>query len=833
MSIRVYFYKILRMTLVITALLGLGGIASYFAIFHWYVKEQLPTIQSFQEVETQSPLTIYSRDGLLLGEFGELRRFPIPIEEIPKPFIQAVLAAEDHRFYDHPGVDFISLVRATLNLIKTGEIQQGGSTLTMQVARNAILASRERTFERKFKEILLAWQLEKKWTKDEIMELYLNKTFLGHHAYGVGAAAYVYYGKKVNELSLAQYAMLAGLPKAPSANNPITNPERAKVRRDYILKRMYELDYITQASYTNAKETPITAELKPSPVQLEAHYVVEMVRAYMVETFGEAAYTKGYRVFTTIDGSLQKAADEALRTALFRYDERHGYRGAVDQIALTDDYRQLLKLYPKYGGLMPSVVLNVAPKVVKAYNPSVGSFDLSWQNVKWARPYLSDNKRGRAPKNAQQILKKGNIILVRTGGEQWRLAEVPQVQGALVALQPNDGAVLALAGGFDFFHSKFNRVTQAERQPGSAFKPFIYSAALEQGYTPASIINDAPFTLKVGRKVWQPHNYSGKFYGPTSLRKGLSHSRNLVAIRLLKSIGITYAVDHLAKFGFIAEKIPKNLTTALGTGEVTPWQIAKAYTVFANGGYLLEPYFIERIESTDSEIMCVANPLTICRENCLTDSNRLTITQAEVITTLEPLSVALDKEAEICTAPLAKPTANPRYATQVISARNAWVMTSLLKDVIQRGTARKARRLNRSDIAGKTGTTNDARDAWFVGYTPDIVTATWVGFDQPRSLGYRETGGKAALPMWIKFMETALKDKPVKNLPMPTGVTMARINPNSGLLTNSKNPQAKFETFYSETVPIQRETYAPKENRPTVKLSPNRQGRAVVSEQLF
>ena len=846
MSIRTYFYKVVRTTLVIFLLLSLGGTVSYFVIFHWYVKKQLPPVQDLKEIELQVPLQIYSQDNFLIGEFGEVRRLPIPIKDIPKLLIHAVLAAEDHRFYEHPGIDFSSLIRATVNLIKTGEIQQGGSTITMQVARNAFLESRERTFERKFKEILLAWQIEQKWTKDEIMELYLNKIFLGHRAYGIGAAAQVYYDKKIDNLSLAQYAMLAGLPKAPSANNPITNPKRAKERRNYILKRMEELNYITKEQYDTAEKAPITAQLRKSPIKLEARYIAEMVRAYMVDKFGEAAYTKGYRVITTVNSQWQKVANDALRDALFGYDERHGYRGILDHITLAQgakeaDFNKILQQqrYPEYGDLVPSIVLNVAGKTAKAYNQSAKTFDIAWQDLMWARSYVSDNKRGSAPRNASSLLKRGDIVLVRTVAGRWRLAEVPQVEGALVSLNPDNGATLALVGGFDFFQSKFNRAIQAERQPGSSFKPFIYSAALERGYTPASVINDAPLVFNVDGKVWRPHNYSGKSYGPTSLRKGLAYSRNLVSVRLLNNIGVPYTVDYLTKFGFDKEKIPKNLTIALGTGDVTPWQMAKAYAVFANGGYLLEPYFIERIENAENEVICKAYPLTVCHENC--PKTNLEVTKTAVITAPPVLTPKVEK---VCPEPLIQATTadleiKPRYALQTVSPRNAWIMTSLLKDVIQYGTAKQARQLNRTDVAGKTGTTNDAFDAWFVGYTPDVVTATWIGFDQPRSLGYSETGGKSALPMWITFMQEALKGKPVRNLPMPTGVTAARIDPASGLLTDTKNPKAKFETFYSETVPKKRKTHSLKQ-RPTTKLRPRPRQKdkpikrdSPVPEQLF
>lgn len=808
MSVRDQFYNALRKILFLTVIIGLL-LASGSAFIYWYAKMQLPAVEGFEEVALQIPLQVYSHDGLLIGEFGELRRLPRSIKSVPKLLIQAVLAAEDHRFYEHPGIDVTSLVRATLNLIKTGEIQQGGSTITMQVARNAFLGTREQTFTRKFKEILLAWQIEKKWSKDEIMELYLNKIFLGNRAYGMGAAAQVYYGKPLEKLTLAEMAMLAGLPKAPSFNNPLTNPERAKERRNYILKRMRELHSINQEDYQKAVNTPVEVNLNSSAIQLDAHYVAEMVRAFMVDKFGEETYSKGFRVITTIDSQLQRAANLAIRAALLRYDDSHGRRGSplIGHVSLSsvsnenellNSADKALTSYPNsYGGLLfPSVVLSVAENEVKAYQRDAKQFSLAGTDLRWARKSLLNS------------VKRGDVFLVRKVGKRWRLASFPQVEGALVALRPGDGSILTLVGGFDFFHSKFNRVTQAVRQPGSSFKPFIYSAALERGYTPASVINDAPFTEGGGREAWHPQNYSGRYYGPTSLRKALAFSRNLVSVHLLYNIGVPYAIKHLTQFGFIKEKIPKNLTIALGTGDVTPLEMARAYAVFANGGYLITPHYIEHIKDNKGDTLCTVNPPSVCYKDCPPT----------------PTSQPETASDPVCRDPLAKPNSPPRFASLAIPRRNAWIMTSLLKDVINYGTAKEARKLNRTDLAGKTGTTNDFHDAWFVGYTPDIVTATWVGFDQPRSLGHNETGGKVALPMWIDFMTVALKDKEINNLPMPTDVTQVRIDPESGQRTNSENPHAKFETFYRETTPKKRKPRKVSPSvRPVEKLRPKQQ----------
>ena len=541
----------------LAAALGAGGL-------YWYLAPKLPSAESLRDVRMQVPLRVYTRDEKLLAEFGEKRRTPLRRDEIPERLVQAFLAGEDEHFYEHPGVDWQGLTRAVLHLVRTGKKGPGGSTITMQVARNFFLG-REKTYIRKLNEILLAFKIESEFTKDEILELYANKIFLGQRAYGVGAAAQVYYGRPVDELNLAQVAMIAGLPKAPSRYNPIADPEQAVERRGYVLRRMRELGYIEQAEYEEARDAPITAGHLGPAIEVEAPYVAEMVRAQMEEVYGADAYAAGYKVYTTVDGRLQGAANAALRRALEEYDVRHGYRGSELHVDLGVDApspEEVLANIPALGGLTPAVVTSVDEQVVTAYARNAGPIEIAFEAMAWARPYINVNRRGEKPKSAGAVVKVGDVIRVRPAEDGWRLAQIPQVEGALVSLDPNDGAIIALSGGFDFNRSKFNRVTQAERQPGSSFKPFIYSAALEHGYTPASIINDAPVVFEDPslRSVWRPENYSGKFFGPTRLRTALYKSRNLVSIRLLREIGLDFALGHIAKFGFDVERLPRGLS---------------------------------------------------------------------------------------------------------------------------------------------------------------------------------------------------------------------------------------------------------------------------------
>ncbi|HHH35680.1 MAG TPA: penicillin-binding protein 1A [Gammaproteobacteria bacterium] len=788
-----FLRKALRAGLLMTAAGTVLGLLLLTASYI-YIAPNLPSIETLRDIRLQVPLRIYTRDMKLIAEFGEKKRTPIRFYETPDLMIQAILAAEDDRFFQHPGVDYHGILRAALNLIRTGEKTQGGSTITMQVARNFFL-SREKTYLRKLSEIFLALKIERELSKEEILELYLNKIYLGNRAYGIGAAAQTYYGVPPQRLTLAQMAMIAGLPKAPSRYNPLANRERAVQRRNYVLRRMLKLGYIDAEQYRQAIHEEDNARLHGLDIEVETAYVAEMVRNRMLRQYGELAYTAGFRVITTIESRLQLAANAALRKALLDYDRRHGYRGPeahVDLAALQDSkaLQQVFKGRPPLGGLLPALVVSVGERDATVLLADGRVIQIPWQGLAWARPYVDDNHLGPPPARADEILSEGDLVRVHEDAKTgWQLSQLPEVEGALVALRPRDGAIAALAGGFDFDRSKFNRVTQASRQPGSSFKPFIYSAALEKGFTAASIINDAPVVFDDPglEDAWRPENYSGKFFGPTRLREALIKSRNLVSIRLLRSIGIDYTLDYIARFGFPVAKLPRNLSLALGSGAVTPLQLARGYTVFANGGYRVLPYYIERILGPDDQVVMEADPVTACPEcESLPDEAGEGKTMA-----------AGETEAE--TAEEAPRT--PRLAERVITAENAYLMTSMMRDVIRRGTGRRARSLGRHDIAGKTGTTNDQRDAWFAGFNPDLVAISWVGFDKTRSLGNRETGGRAALPMWIAFMGKALHGVPERPLLRPPGLVTVRIDPATGLRAAAHQKHTIFETFRIQNVP--------------------------------
>ena len=760
----------------------------------WYIVPQLPDIETLRDIKMQVPLRVYSADYSLISEFGEQRRIPVSLNDIPDTMIKAILAAEDDRFYQHPGVDWQGILRAAIQLIKTGEKTQGGSTITMQVARNFFL-SREKTYLRKINEIFLALKIEKELSKNDILELYINKIYLGQRAYGIAAAAQVYYGLDVNQLSLPQIAMLAGLPKAPSTTNPISNPDRALKRRNYVLLRMLEEGFINKEEYDSSLSAPITASLHSPDIELEAPYVAEMVRQDILERYGDEAYISGMRVITTLKDRNQLAANNALRKGLLEYDERHGFHGAEHHYNISSnmtetDWSQLLDSFPVIGHLYPALVVGVQNKSVTAYLVNIGLITIDWSGLSWARPYINENVRGPAPKTADEILKIGDVIRLAEDIEgQWKLVQIPDVEGAVVSMRPSDGATLALVGGFDFLRSKFNRVTQAFRQPGSGFKPYIYSAALEAGYTAASLINDAPVVFEDPgiEDVWRPENYSRKTYGPTRLREALTHSRNLVSIRLLHSIGIPFALDYIAKFGFDIERLPKNLSLALGSGAISPWEQARGYCVFANGGYLVDPYIIDRIENEDGELLFKTNPVVVCHDcaNNYIPSNN---------TELPVNNTATVDQA--------------RYAKQVVDPENIWIMNSITRDVIQHGTGRGALVLKRKDLSGKTGTTNDQRDAWFNGFNSDIVAIAWVGFDKFQPLGRVETGARAALPIWVEYMKTALEGTPEHIMEKPPGLVFARIDPDTGKLAKPGNNNAIFEVFTSGTAPEEMTEYS-------------------------
>ena len=789
--------RILRRGLIAATALALIAAGSVVGVYAYFAP-QLPSVEVLRDMRFQVPLQVYTEDGTFIAEYGEKKRIPVSFDQIPDLLTKAVLAAEDDRFFEHPGVDYQGILRAAYHLITTRQKAQGGSTITMQVARNFFLSS-EKTYTRKIKEILLSLKIEKELSKEQIFELYANKIYLGNRAYGFASASKVYYGRPLSELGLAQYAMIAGLPKAPSSYNPIANPTRALIRRDYVLNRMRELDFITEIEYSLAKAEPVTASVHSATVGLEAPYVGEMVRALIYQRYNEDAYTHGFKVYVTLDPKQQAAANNALRNALRSYDQRHGYRGPLKHETLPEDappdeLAALVKPHPRVGRLMPALILGTEEQSASALLDDGTQLTLPWEGLSWAKTYRSPNRRGPSPKAAADIVARGDIVYVGLSPDNtWQLAQIPDVAGALVALDPHNGAIRALSGGFDFFHSKFNRVAQARRQPGSSFKPFIYSAALEYGYTPASIINDAPvvFDDPSLESSWRPENYSGRFYGPTRLREALVHSRNLVSIRLLQAIGIDFSIDHATHFGFDIQRLPRNLSLSLGSGTVTPLELASAYAVLANGGYRIEPYFIARIEDNTGAIIEQANPQVVC-DDCDTPADppyELTVDTAD-------LDIIDDEEGEILPPP---PPIQP--AQQVLSAQNAYLITNMMRDVIRRGTGRRALQLGRHDLAGKTGTTNDQRDAWFAGFNADLVAVTWTGFDNGSPLGDGETGGRAALPMWMDFMGAALGDSPETELEQPPGLVTVRIDPATGLLAGANVGEAIFETFQRENAP--------------------------------
>jgi penicillin-binding protein 1A len=757
---------------------GVIVVAVLAAFVYVKVEPQLPAIEVLKKVQLQEPLRIYTRDRQLLAEFGDKRRTPVQVAEVPPAMINAFLAAEDDHFFEHSGVDIPGLLSAAFELVRTGKKRRGASTITMQVARNFFLSS-EKTYWRKVTEILLALRIEGSLSKDEILELYLNKIYLGHHAYGIEAAAQVYYGKHIGELTLAQMATIAALPKAPSRINPINSPKDTVDRRNYILGRMHQLGYIEEDAWKLAVAEPDDAKLHKFKAEVGAAYLTEMVRNKLVKRYGTSVYTSGYQVITTLNVASQAAANAAVHKDLLDYSRRHGYRGAEAHINLDEHeagtWPALLKDYRVVGGLQAGLVIGVDEQTAEILTAEQSTVQLGWEGLSWARPYLGVNRLGKSPKQAADVLKVGDVVRLRQQDDgSWMLEQLPRVEGALISLRPTDGALQALVGGFDFRRSKFNRATQAKRQPGSSFKPVIYSAALEKGFTPASMINDAPVVFDDPKleSTWRPENYSGEFFGPTRLREALYRSRNLVSIRILRAIGASYAAEYAERFGFVAAELPKDLTLALGSATVTPMQMARAYAVLANGGYLVEPYFIHAIYDAAGKEIFSANPAIACPQ-CPP--------MMESINTLEEEPVKL--------------------APQVLTPQNVWLMTSMMRDVIQRGTGRKARVLGRADLAGKTGTTNDQKDAWFSGFNHALVTTAWVGFDKLEPLGRGETGGRAALPMWINYMAVALKGIREQKLEPPEGLVTVRIDPATGLLAGSGQTDAIFETFREANVP--------------------------------
>jgi penicillin-binding protein 1A len=734
------------------ALAVVGVLVLAFAIAVAY--PNLPTLEALTDYRPKVPLRVYSADGHLIGEFGEERRSVVRIDQVPAVMKQAILAAEDERFFDHGGVDFIGVLRAALANLFAGSTRQGASTITMQVARNFYL-SRERTFTRKFHEALLAFKIEGSLTKDQILELYINQIFLGQRAYGFAAAARIYFGKPLTELDAAEAAMLAGLPKAPSRFNPVVNPQRARLRQVYVLRRMHELGWLTEEQFRQAHDRELQVRRDANEFAVRSEFVAELVRLAMVERFGEEAYTRGLRVYTTVLRDHQAAAYAAVRRGVLDYDRRRGYRGPERYVELphkagVELYEDVLSDDDSSDDLHPALVLAASEKEVRAYRKGVGEIKITGDGLRFARLFLTE----KTP--LKQRIRRGAVIRVQADAKgAWHIVQLPQVEAALVSIASRDGAIRALVGGFDFHRSQFNNVTQAIRQPGSSFKPFIYSAALEKGFSPASMVNDAPLVFtaaQTGSEPWEPKNYDGKFDGPMSVRAALARSKNLVMVRVLQAIGPQYAQDYIARFGFDPRLHPPYLTMALGAGGVTPLQMAAGYAVFANGGFRVEPYLIERVEDADGTLLMRAQP-TVVGES----------------------------------------------AERVIDARNAFLMTSMMQDVVRAGTATRAMKLGRRDLAGKTGTTNDFLDAWFAGYQPSLVAVSWIGFSTPRTLGSGETGGSAALPMWIEYMASALRGLPEEVLTPPEGVITARVDPATGLREDGGRGVQEF--FFHERLP--------------------------------
>ncbi|WP_394326847.1 penicillin-binding protein 1A [Ectopseudomonas composti] len=711
-----------------------------------------------------------------------MRRSPIRFDEIPKEFISALLAAEDDNFANHYGVDVTSLMRAATQLLKSGQIQSGGSTITMQVAKNFFLTN-ERSFSRKATEILLALQIERELSKDEILELYVNKIYLGHRAYGIEAAAQVYYGKSIRDLNLAQMAMIAGLPKAPSRYNPLVNPTRAKERRDWILGRLYRLGRIDQASYEEALAEEVDARYHVPTPELSAPYIAEMARAEMVGRYGSEAYTEGFNVTTTVPSQLQEVANTALRDGLITYDQRHGYRGPESRLPGMTRETWLAELgkFRSIGGLEPAVVTQVEKSGILVMTRNGEEQAVAWDSMKWARPFLNTNSLGPRPQQPGDVAQVGDIVRVqRQDDGSLRFTQVPAAQSALVSLNPYSGAIQALVGGFSFDQSNYNRAVQAKRQPGSSFKPFIYSAALDSGYTAATLVNDAPIILSDDylSQKWRPKNDNNTFLGPIRMREALYKSRNLVSIRLLQDMGVDRSIRYIERFGFAPQDLPRNLSLALGTASLTPMEIAEGWATFANGGYKIEPYLIERIDDRNGKPLFRANPARVPGSQPTEENANMTVNATDDL-----------------------PPEEPKVAEQIIDERTAYIMTSMLQDVIKRGTGRRALALGRSDLAGKTGTTNESKDSWFSGYNADYVTTVWAGFDQPESLGRHEYGGTVALPIWMNYMGPILKDRPSHLPKEPKGILTLRVDPVSGRAAAPGTPDAYFELFKSEDSP--------------------------------
>ncbi len=811
-SIRLFFLGLL---------LGVIGFTVLWALI-W---PSLPDVETLREVELQVPLRVYSADGQLMAEIGEQRRIPLSIGEIPELQRQAFLAAEDDNFYGHFGIDIAGTLRGVFGYARyLGQRRvPGGSTITQQVARRFFLTN-EFSVTRKIREIFLAVKIERELDKDEIFELYLNKEFLGQRAYGVGAAAQIYYGKTVDELTLAEMALIAGLPKAPSRDNPISNPEGAVARRGYVLDRMLDEGFITEAQWREARNTPDRAELHGPQRELDAPWVAEIVRREAVDRFGaEEAYAGGYEIVTTVDSTLQRAADAAVRDGLDTYDKRHGWRGPEGRVdpELLDQPEALLDLLdeaPDIGDLIPAVVLEVEPEQARLLLVDGREATLLLERIEWARPFLGRDAVGASPSAVGDVLAVGDRVRLREHPEGWRLAQVPEAQAALVSLVPDTGAVVALVGGLDFAASQFNRATQSRRQPGSAFKPFIYAAALDAGYTPASLVNDAPvvFDDPSQERTWKPQNFSEQFFGPTRLREGMVHSRNLISVRLVMDLGLQRATDYVTSFGFARDEIPNGPSMALGSASITPLDLAAAYAVFANGGYAIEPHFVLAIRDIDGQELDLPQRARVCAECPPPRPDGAAAVEPEPEPERESVrALSLDagddpaaggETGEASADPSVEPPELhgppvPRLAERVLSPQTAWLIRSMMGDVIREGTGQRAMALGRSDLAGKTGTTNDQRDTWFAGFNEKLVTTVWVGMDGNEELGRYEQGGRTALPIWVDYMTVALDGVPEQERTTPVGIVQAMIDPASGLRVRPGTPGAVREWFQAGNLP--------------------------------
>lgn len=838
-----FLKKILIFCLISFVLGCLTIVGAYF-----YVKNDLPDVATLKDVRLQTPMRVFTQDGELISQFGEKRRIPLKLEEMPPMLVQAFLAVEDTRFYEHPGIDIIGIVRAAVVVATTGDPSQGASTITQQLARNFFL-TREKKIIRKVKEIFLAIHIEQLLSKDEILELYLNKIELGQRSFGVGAAAQVYFGKTVHELSIDEIAIIAGLPKAPSVLNPVRSPSNARARRNVVLNRMLVTGVIDKPAYEQALAAPITSRLHGAQITASAPYIAEMVRQEMINRYGEeTAYSAGLQVFTTVNSKQQHKARLALQQNLYNYDERHGYRGPEEvlwpakfvestEAGVVFDQKEplskedIIAYLDKQRGLeelIPAVVVSVAEKSADVLISGGEQRTIEWDGLKWARPFISDERQGQAPKTAYAILAPGMHVLVRRQEQQWRLSQVPQASSAIVAIDPHDGAIRSLVGGYSFAQSQFNRATQAKRQVGSNIKPFIYSAALEHGYTLASIMNDAPIHQWDSNAgiAWRPKNSPAVYDGPIRIREALAKSKNVVSIRLLRGVGIDNTIRHLQHFGFAASDLPRNETLALGSASLTPLELVTGYAVFANGGYLVEPYLVEKVLDEENRLVYQHQSILACRD-CTADQPAAA-TEHDQEAQLAQLFNQLNSSEASEEEPL--PLQTERHtAEQVISEQNAFLIADALKSSVWgggswnqgtgwNGTAWRVQNLKRRDISAKTGTTNDSKDTWFSGFTPDLALTVWVGFDDAnRSLGVAnwnanmgqgqssaaESGARTALPAWLDYMAAISDDLPVNNIPTPVGISSVRIDLQSGLLTRATDYTSSFEFFKIGSEPTQ------------------------------